>query len=313
MQMQKNKKILTAVIAILVVFTFLSAFIFTGCGRRTRAITAREKISQTQEQNSGSQAETNKENGKTDTEATSEDSSGSKDSVEVGQSAENENEETAESDDSIENEETSESEESVEDEETAESEEITEEEETAAGENAEETTADERTKYTADMPCVRDECKNLIDEGLEWVDTAIMPGDTGYENLEVRGFVSYDISQLIGTSIKTVIFSGKASEVQGTPVNNYGPMYIKSVYWGVGAISPSEFDLSGTDLINISKSNFSKSNETLKDSLQSSVNRALSRYQLCFYFKISQTDGDDESDYIQYPLSDLVLTVTYLK
>ena len=46
MQMQKSQKLLLAFIVILVIVTFLSTFIITGCGRRARVIAAIEKAKQ---------------------------------------------------------------------------------------------------------------------------------------------------------------------------------------------------------------------------------------------------------------------------
>ena len=311
MQIQKSQKLLFVITAILVIVTFLSTFIMIGCGRRAKIIAAKEKAGQVEEQNGQSQTETVKENWNSDTEETV------KETAEAGESTNAE--ESASAEESGENEgsiDTTESEESIEDEETTASEsaeETTEDEETTASESAEETTSEERTEYTADMPYVRAECANIFGGDFLYDYTGIIPGDTGENNLEIRGFMSYDISQLLGAAIKSAKITGTAESLLGTPVATYGPMIIKSVYWGARAISPSEFDLNGTEITNISKTNFIKSPAALKDSLQSAVNRGLKRYQLCFYFEMSQTDGDGESDYIYYPFPDIVLTVTYLK
>jgi hypothetical protein len=295
MQIHKNKKLLLVITVMLVIIAFLSTFIITGCGRRARAIAAaNEKKEQSEQQNSQSQTEAVNESEKSDTEETV------KESTKVEESAGNEDIDTSESEESVEGEETT-------------IEETAEEETTAEETTTEETTAEEKTEYTADMPYIGAECTNIIGGELVWYDVVIMPGDTGEDNLEVRGFMSFDISQLLGTAVESAKISGKAYALVGTPVATYGPMIIKSVYWGTGAISPSEFDLNGTEITTISKTNFIKSPAVLKDDLQSAVNHARNRYQLCFYFKMSQTDGDGESDYIQYSFRDIILTVTYSK
>jgi len=307
MQIQKSKKILLVATVVFIIITFLSTFIIAGCGRRARAIAAIEKAKQSEEQNSQSQAETVKENEESDTEETAiipteeKESAESEESANVDESAQNEDNDNAENEDSN----VAGSEESTENEETAES-------ESAEG-TTEETTAEERTEYTADMPYVRDECANIFGGEFLYDYTGIIPGDTGENNLEVRGFMSYDISELLGSAIESAQISGKAYSLLGTPVATYGPMIIKAIYWGTGAISPSEFDLNGTEITSISRTNFSKSPAALKDSLQSAVNHGYKRYQLCFYFEMSQTDGDGESDYIYYPFPDIILAVTYSK
>jgi hypothetical protein len=310
MQIQERQKLLFVITVILVIVTFLSTFIMTGCGRRAKVIAAKEKAGQAEEQNGQSQTETVKESGNSGTEETV------KETTVIGESTKEEESASAEESGENEGSDTTESEENIEDEETSASEsaeETTEDEETIASESAEETTAEERTEYTADMPYVRAECANIFGGEFLYDYTGIIPGDTGEDNPEVRGFMSYDISQLLGAAIESAKISGTAESLYGTPVATYGPMIIKSVYWGARTISPSEFDLNGTEITSISKTNFTKSPEALKDTLQSAVNRGLKRYQLCFYFEMSQTDGDGESDYIYYPFPDIVLTVTYSK
>jgi hypothetical protein len=309
MQIQKRQKLLLIVTAILVIITFLSTFIITGCGRRAKIIAAKEKAGQTEEQNGQSQTETVKESGNSDTEETV------KGIVETGESVKEEESTSAEK--SGENEDNNANTEvNIENDETTaieNAQETIEDEETTASESAEETTAEEKTEYTADMPYVRAECANILGGESLYDYTGIVPGDTGFDNLEIRSFMSYDISQLLGAAVESAKISGTAESLLGTPVSTYGPMIIKSVYWGARTISPSEFDLNGTEITSISKTNFTKSPEALKDSLQSAINHAQKRYQLCFYFKMSQTDGDGESDYIYYPFPNIVLTVTYSK
>jgi hypothetical protein len=309
MQIQKRQKLLLAVTILLVIITFLSTFVITGCGRRAKVIAAKEKAGQAEEQNGQSQTEAVKESGNSGAEETV------KETTEAGESTKEE--ESVSPEESGENKDNSaETEESIENDETTASEsaqETTEDEETIASESAEETTVEERTEYTADMPYVRAECANIFGGEFLYDYTGIIPGDTGEDNPEVRGFMSYDISQLLGAAIESAKISGTAESLLGTPVATYGPMIIKSVYWGARTISPSEFDLNGTEITSISKTNFTKSPEALKDTLQSAVNRGLKRYQLCFYFEMSQTDGDGEADYIYYPFPDIVLTVTYSK
>jgi hypothetical protein len=292
MRIYKSKRVLLVVTIIFIIATFLLTFIITGCGRRARVIAALEKAGQTEEQNGQTQTETVKENEKSDTEETV------KESTKVEESAENEGNNTAESQESVEDEET------------------TADEETTVSESVEETNEVETTELNAkiaeDMPFVRAECANIIG-GVVYVDPVIYPGDNGAENLEVRGFISYDISQLSGATIESAKISGQSASVSGTPIVTYGPMFIKAVYWGARAVSNGDFNLDGIEITNNSKNNFSKSPAVLKDDLQNAVNNGVNRYQLCFYFEMPQTDGDGEGDSIQYYLEDISLTVTYSK
>ena len=162
------------------------------------------------------------------------------------------------------------------------------------------------------MPFVAAECASIVG-GEVYNFTGIYSGDYGESNKEARGFISYDISQLSGATIESAKISGKADVLAGTPIKTYGPMIIKAVYWGARAVTPADFNLDGIEITNISNTNFEKSPAVLKDDLQNVVNNGSSRYQLCFYFEMSQTDGDGEQDFIQYSLANITLTVTYSK
>jgi cytoskeletal protein RodZ len=286
MQMQKRQKLLFVVTVILVIITFLSTFIITGCGRRAKIIAAKEKAGQAEEQNEQSQTETVKESGNSDTEETV------KESTKVEESTENKDGDTSESEVSA------------------------EDEETTASESAQETTAAETNDLDAlvavDLPYVEAECANIYGNHV-YVDSVLMPGDSGNLNYEVRSFISFDISQLADATIESAKISGKSSAVKGTPIAKYGPMIIKAVYWGARAVSLDDFSLDGIEITNNSKNNFSKTLEVLKDDLQKVVDSGINRYQLCFYFEMPQADGDGEADDIYYPLEDIDLSVTYSK
>jgi hypothetical protein len=281
MQMQKSRKLLLAFIVILVIVTFLSTFIITGCGRRAKVVAAIEK----EGQNGQSQTETVKESEKSVTEETV------KETTKVEESTENEDN-SVETEESIEN------------------------DETTASESVEETTAaqtnDLDAKVAADLPIVAAECANIYG-GNVYVDPGVFPGDSGASETEVRGFISFDISQLSDAIIESAKISGKSYIVNGKPITKYGPMIIKAVYWGARAVSPADFNLDGIEITNNSKNNFTKSPAVLKDDLQKVVNSGINRYQICFYFEMPQTDGDGELDDIQYLLEDVDLNVTYSK
>jgi hypothetical protein len=292
MQMQKRQKMLFIVTAILVIITFLSTFIITGCGRRAKVIAAKEKAGQTEEQNGQSQTETVKETEKSNTADTVKETIKEEEPKETAESAENDDNDNAETVESA------------------------NEEETTSSENAEETTADETEHLdalvAADLPFIAAECGSIYG-GNVYPGTALVPGDSGNLNYEARGFISFDISQLSGATIESAKISGKSSMVYGTPIAKYGPLIIKAVYWGARAISTEDFNLDGIEITNNSKNNFSKSPEVLKDDMQKVVNSGINRYQLCFYFEMPQADGDGEVDDIQYPLENIDLTVTYSK
>jgi len=88
-------------------------------------------------------------------------------------------------------------------------------------------------------------------------------------------------------------------------------MIVKAVYWGLHKISPSNFNIDGIELANFSVKNFTISNKILKDDLQNAVNNGLERYQICLYFEMESTDGNDIQDLIHHDMDKVILTITY--
>ncbi len=180
------------------------------------------------------------------------------------------------------------------------------------GENAvEASTSETQEKFEEYMPVVPLECAD-ISGGNVFVYSAIYVGDNEFDN-EIRGFISFDISKLLGTTIESAKISGKSSIISGTPFKTYGPLIIKAVYWGPRQVTPGDFNLDGVEIVNLLAANFGKSPGVLKNDLQNVVNSNINRYQLCLYFEMSQTDGDGKADYVLYDLSDISLNVTYTK
>ncbi|HAJ95278.1 MAG TPA: hypothetical protein DCP02_03495 [Actinobacteria bacterium] len=168
----------------------------------------------------------------------------------------------------------------------------------------------EPEQFTADIPLVVSECGNVIDDTAHF-DPVIYPGDSGEQDLEVRGFISFDISGLAGATVMESKISATADAVFGKPFVTYGPLIVKAVYWGLGAFSPADRDLDGVELGNYSKKNFGIQNRNLKEDLQRAIDSGGGRYQLIFYFEMNETDGDSQADNITYYLEDISLNITY--
>ena len=178
--------------------------------------------------------------------------------------------------------------------------------------NEENADTEEVEEFTSNMPPVASECGNIIGD-TAYSDPVIYPGDSGEENLEVRGFISYDISELTGATIVKANLKATADNIFGKPFVTYGPLIIKAVYWGARPITPADYNLDGVELANFRNKNFGIGNKTLKNDLQNAASSGSGRYQLCFYFEMDSTDGDNAADNIIYYLDQITLNVTYTK
>jgi len=178
--------------------------------------------------------------------------------------------------------------------------------------NEESAENEEAEEFTLNMPLVASECGNIIGD-TAYSDPVIYPGDNGEENLEVRGFISYDISDLTGATIIKANLKANADNIFGKPFVTYGPLIIKAVYWGARPITPADYNLDGVELANFRNKNFGIGNSILKNDLQNAASSGSGRYQICFYFEMDGTDGDNEADNITYYLDQITLSVTYTK
>ncbi len=193
--------------------------------------------------------------------------------------------------------------------ETGEMEQETEQEETAgSSEETTEETSVETVQLTKDFINLQMEGGTIIRDGV--TTSGIGCGDYA-DNKEVRGFASFDISEIAGTKILDAKISVLNGEKEGEPFNHYGPIIVKAVYWGPQEISPSNFDIDGVELASFTVKKFVIANKILKNDLQNAVNNGLERYQICLYYEMENTDGNGKQDLIYHYPSEIKLTVTY--
>ena len=185
---------------------------------------------------------------------------------------------------------------------------------TEAAETTQEEVEEETENNAETIQLIKD-LTNLQMEGGTLSENAFTSSGIGVgdypDNKEVRGFASFDISELSGVNIVKANITATALEKYGEPFKNYGPMIVKAVYWGPYKINPSYFDIDGIELANFSAKNFTIKNAILKDDLQNATNNGLQRYQICLYFEMNQTNGDNIQDCIAYAWDGITLTVTY--
>ena len=148
---------------------------------------------------------------------------------------------------------------------------------------------------------------NAYSGGLIWV------GDSDIKKAS-RGYISYDIISLAGTTIQSATLTFKIKGVLGNP-SNFGELWVGIVDWGAHPLVLSDFDLPGTAVQSFSASgggNFTCNADVLKTQLQSTVNSGKTRFQVRIHFSIL-TDMDSLTDEWIYNQSDINLNVTYIK
>ena len=294
--MKKNKKFLLLLISV-VILLFSVSMLFSGCGRRARIA---EVLKEKESENVG--AESIDEDADTEEVTDKKDVDGDED-ADTGEVTEDEDIDTGE----VTEEGDGDTEEDI-DEDEGEDEDVEEE---IIDDEEEVEQSDDAEQFTADIPFVRSECGNIIGGIAYSDDPVIYPGDNGENDLEVRGFMSFDTSGLAGATVIESKISATADALFGTPFDTYGPLIIKAVHWGSRAFTPADYDLSGVELGSFTKKNFGMQNKNLKEDLQRAIDSGSGRHQLIFYFEMSGTDGDGQADSITYYLEGISLNITY--
>ena len=144
-------------------------------------------------------------------------------------------------------------------------------------------------------------------------------GDSGEEdngylvNKAIRGFISFDISQLLSLerAVKEVSINFNKWEKSGEPFENFGHLYITRVSWGKDNLVSNDFNLGGYPLCSIyGEGNIIFNSEDLKIQLQDAINSGKERFQVRLHFA-ELSDGDNISDLLVFEQSNIIMHIKF--
>jgi hypothetical protein len=147
----------------------------------------------------------------------------------------------------------------------------------------------------------------------------IKVGDSGEEgngylvNQAIRGFISFDISQLLSleSAVKEASINFNKWEKSGEPFENFGHLYITKVSWGKDNLVSNDFNLGGYPLCSIyGEGNIICNSEDLKIQLQDAINSGEERFQVRLHFA-ELSDGDSISDLLIFEQSKIILHIKF--
>ena len=147
----------------------------------------------------------------------------------------------------------------------------------------------------------------------------IKVGDSGEEgngylvNKAIRGFISFDISQLLSLerAVKEVSINFNKWEKSGEPFENFGHLYITRVSWGKDNLVSNDFGLGGYPLCSIhGEGNIICNSEDLKIQLQDTINSGKERFQVRLHFA-QLSDGDNISDLLVFEQSNIIMHIKF--
>ncbi|MBM3705101.1 MAG: hypothetical protein FJW66_01110 [Actinobacteria bacterium] len=308
----KVKKYFISLLVLAVLLSLLSFSTFTGC-KRARLKAMLENQNQEESEDTGNLEDEDNAGSdeKTQDSADLQENSSKGSEVDDGLSGENQSEDDGA--ESSQGEQSAESSEGEENNDADDVEEATDEagEDTSGQEQEdteEETSAAETVEYTEDMQYNNGGSSM---EGSPNYTGAVGAGDiTGRE---VKGFISFYIGNLAGSTIKSAKISATADNISGTPFKTYGPLIIKAIYWGNGDITEEAFNLDGVEIANSELKNFGFKNSILKNELQKAVDLGQQEFQFVFYFEMDGVNDDSSDDAVIYMSNMIKLTVTYAR
>ena len=135
-------------------------------------------------------------------------------------------------------------------------------------------------------------------------------GDDGLFNDMYKGFISFDITGLTGTTITEAELSFSVYGTQGD-VSNFLPLGLFSVYWGDRKIEVTDFYITGDSIESFTAPNFTCSHSNLRQYIQNAIDSGKPRFQVMIHFTGLETDNDSVKDTWSYKPNGINLNVTY--
>jgi hypothetical protein len=132
-------------------------------------------------------------------------------------------------------------------------------------------------------------------------------------NLPCSGFVSFDISDLGGSTVESASLTLSSASISGDPLKFLKKLNINVLKWGAEPITQSDFELDGYFIASYNSPNITCNSSVLKEKLQEAINGGKSRFQVRIHFSGPYTDGDSQADGWRYSQSNVNLNVTVIR
>jgi hypothetical protein len=165
--------------------------------------------------------------------------------------------------------------------------------------------------FNTNVPHVSAEGGFVVDGGPVNTNTTLYAGD--YTNNKTsKGFISYDITGLSGTTITNANIAFTLKKKWDDP-SFYGNLYVNTLYWGATPIYQALFSTSGTVIQGFSSSgsgNFTCNATKLKEELQKAINDGKPRFQVRIHFSGAISDNNNDYDGWEYSQNQVILNVT---
>jgi hypothetical protein len=167
----------------------------------------------------------------------------------------------------------------------------------------------EENPTNMDIPRKEGEGGYIESGGGTFIGGDIYAGDSS-GNKPCMGFISFDISNLGGNTIKSASLKFSGASQSGVPLSFLYRLKINILDWGAEPITQSDFGLDGVLVASYDSPNITCNVSKLKEELQKAVDEGKSRFQIRIHFSGPYTDDDDEADGWGYSQGNVGLNVT---
>jgi hypothetical protein len=150
---------------------------------------------------------------------------------------------------------------------------------------------------------------DMINTNCYVTDWGYLVGD-GADNRTGKGFISFDISGLAGSTIKSATLTFNIPYVIGDP-SSFTPLWVSSTYWGKESIGSGDYNINSDPIENFNTSSFTCNDSKLKIYLQNAITNGKERFQVVIFFTGMATDNDNNQDTWRYTMESVDLDVTY--
>ncbi|MBN2073337.1 MAG: PKD domain-containing protein, partial [Actinobacteria bacterium] len=175
-----------------------------------------------------------------------------------------------------------------------------------------ETNGNEEEPVNLDLPKKESEGGYIEHGGVIGDGENLYAGDSS-GNRPCAGFVSFDISDIAGSTIESATLSFTGASQSGSPLTVFDSLYINVLEWGAEPINENEFTKVGVAVASYKSSSITCNVSKLKEELQKAISSGKSRFQIRIHFSGPYTDNDDEKDGWSYSQGSVKLNVTFSK
>jgi hypothetical protein len=165
------------------------------------------------------------------------------------------------------------------------------------------------TTTTVTVPRVKEEGGYVEDKGETYNGGNLYAGDSDNDK-SCMGFVSFDISELKGGTVKSANLVLASATVLGEPLPFFEMLNINVLSWGARPIKQDDYNTDGILVAIYNAPDITCNVSKLQEELQKAINDGKSRFQIRIHFSGPQTNNNGQYDGWKYTQSNVNLNVT---